>query len=176
MESLIDVNDGPIVDFDFIVNGAKANFTNLSSSDANAFTWDFGDGGQLSNEKDPFHTYFANGNYSVKLFASNECGQKSKTRNVLVNTVMVNDLDLKNLILYPNPNDGVFSLGFDTPEAGIYNFRVFNAIGGAVSDKNYMLGAGPNAVDFALDELPNGLYLIKVSKEMKSLNILFSKQ
>lgn len=43
-------------------------FTNLSQSPVDRWTWEFGDG-NTSNEKDPIHTYLDEGSYDVKLIA-----------------------------------------------------------------------------------------------------------
>ena len=79
------------------MNGATVNFTSLCSADADEFFWDFGDG-SVSTEKDPKHTYLANGNYTVSLFANNNCGQQSKSKTVLMSTVKTSDLALNKIV------------------------------------------------------------------------------
>jgi PKD repeat protein len=175
MESIINVNDGPTVYFNYTVTGATANFTNLSSAEALTYFWDFGDG-NVSELKNPTHTYAANGNYNVSLFANNQCGTKSLTKVVLITTVKTNELNLEKLVLYPNPNDGIFSLEFDSPESGNYNFRVFSSTGQKVAEIRKSLSEGSNKIDFQLHDIPVGLYLLKAEKDGKFYNILFSKQ
>lgn len=46
----------------------RAQFTNLSSSEARSYLWDFGDG-QTSTEENPMHIYAAPGSYTVTLTA-----------------------------------------------------------------------------------------------------------
>jgi PKD repeat protein len=174
-ESLISVDGGPLVNFNYSINGPTVNFTSLCSAEANEFFWDFGDG-IISEEKNPVHTYTSNGNYSVTLFANNTCGQQSKSKNVLMSTVKTDDLSLNKMVLYPNPNSGEFSIEFDSPEEGNYSFRVYNSTGMVVADRNIALEAGSNKTDFLLSDLPQGLYLLKISKDARSYQILFSKQ
>ncbi|HWQ48368.1 MAG TPA: PKD domain-containing protein [Methanosarcina sp.] len=54
-----------------------------SSENATAINWDFGDG-YTSTDHDPVHTYFAAGNYSVNLTASNGNGTSSKLATINV--------------------------------------------------------------------------------------------
>lgn len=174
-ESLVSVDGGPNVNFNYNINGPTVKFTNQSSSDAKEFFWDFGDG-TVSEEKNPSHTYNANGNYTVTLFANNDCGQQSKSRNVLMSTVKTSDLSINKFILYPNPNNGNFSLEFETLEAGDYNFKIFNSVGSLIKAYTRHFNEGNSKVDFPLSELPQGLYLLKMSKDSKTHQVLFSKQ
>jgi len=48
-------------------------FTDLSSANTVAWLWDFGDGG-TSTEQHPSYEYTAEGDYTVSLTASNDCG------------------------------------------------------------------------------------------------------
>lgn len=54
-----------------------------SSENATSWNWDFGDGIN-STEQNPMHTFYAAGNYSVNLVASNENGTASKNATVIV--------------------------------------------------------------------------------------------
>ncbi|MBK8805374.1 MAG: gliding motility-associated C-terminal domain-containing protein [Bacteroidales bacterium] len=51
-------------------NGFYFNNTTVTESPDNVkYTWDFGDGSPLSNEKNPYHTYTETGTYIIKLWA-----------------------------------------------------------------------------------------------------------
>lgn len=66
----------PVASFQFEIDAAnylKVNFTNFSS-DATAYSWDFGDGNS-STEESPSHTYAAAGDYTVVLTAENSAGK-----------------------------------------------------------------------------------------------------
>lgn len=173
-QSLISVDAGPSVNFNYSINGPTVDFSSLCSADAEEFFWDFGDG-TISEEKNPKHTYTTNGNYTVTLFANNDCGQQSRSKSVLMSTVKSNELALNKMIIYPNPNRGEFDLEFDAMEEGNYNFRVYNSTGMVVSDRNIILVTGSNKIDFMLNEIPQGLYLLRISKDSRSFQTLFSK-
>ena len=72
----------PTAIFSTTIDGMDVTFTN-SSTDADTYAWDFGDGGS-SIEMNPLHTYAANGDYSVSLTASGEGGDDIMTQTVTI--------------------------------------------------------------------------------------------
>jgi PKD repeat protein len=54
-------------------------FTDLST-DANVWTWDFGDGSPVSNDQNPLHTYTTAGQYNVTLLVANSFGNSTATK------------------------------------------------------------------------------------------------
>lgn len=67
----------PVADFTVSVSGKAITIVN-TSTDAETYAWDFGDGG-TSAEMTPTHTYDANGSYVVKLTVTNESGEDDKS-------------------------------------------------------------------------------------------------
>jgi YVTN family beta-propeller protein len=57
-------------------------FTDLSKN-ATEWNWDFGDG-DTSNERNPTHTYYAEGNYDVTLRVTNPVSENTKTSKIKV--------------------------------------------------------------------------------------------
>lgn len=55
-------------------------FTNTSSSNADTFSWDFGDGSSTSSDANPIHTYENPGVYTVVLTATNTMGDNVMTK------------------------------------------------------------------------------------------------
>lgn len=85
----------PTASFTYAVDGLTVHFNNTSSF-ANAYVWDFGDG-NTSTEESPSHTYAEDGFYNVTLTASNDLGDRSTTQSALVsNTELTADLLLGN--------------------------------------------------------------------------------
>ncbi|MEZ4964893.1 MAG: PKD domain-containing protein [Saprospiraceae bacterium] len=79
--ALLAVFATPTAAFSAAVNGYTADFSNQSS--APAFLWDFGDG-NFSQATDPQHTYAAEGNYTVTLYAIAPCDTAVATQLVTV--------------------------------------------------------------------------------------------
>ena len=61
---------------------AEVTFTN-TSTDANNFRWDFGDG-STSNETDPVHTYETSGTFNITLLAKGSGGDNSITKSIVI--------------------------------------------------------------------------------------------
>jgi len=73
-----------VADFTYAINARKLVFSNLSS--AGTYAWDFGDG-KTSTETNPIHTYENNGNYTICLKVTNDCGTKEQCQAVAINAV-----------------------------------------------------------------------------------------
>ncbi|TVQ49459.1 MAG: PKD domain-containing protein [Saprospirales bacterium] len=71
--NMIAVDDVPIVDFSYEINILEVSFFN-NSQNANSYFWEFGDG-NVSVLDNPVHTYALEGEYEVRLFAFNDCGE-----------------------------------------------------------------------------------------------------
>jgi PKD repeat protein len=81
-ELYIEVLDGPVADFYTemreVCKGAFVYFYN-ESQNATSYLWDFGDGA-TSPEEHPSHPYTKAGVYTVKLTATNGCGDDTETK------------------------------------------------------------------------------------------------
>ena len=84
-------NNSPVAKFSVSVDRYTATFTNNSEDqdgDELTYSWNFGDGA-TSTEKNPKHTYAANGNYTAKLTVSD-----GKTSVFVTNPVSINVPDI----------------------------------------------------------------------------------
>jgi len=71
----------PIAGFSYSVTDLTVEFTNTSSN-ADSYLWDFGDGTGTSTEENPTYTYASEGIYTVRLTATNSDGSTVATLNV----------------------------------------------------------------------------------------------
>jgi len=84
-------------------------FTSTSTTTGTTtYAWDFGDG-NTDATMNPSHTYAAGGTYTVTLTVTDSCGTNTFTGTVST-TVGVNELELVDLSVYPNPSNGVFAI------------------------------------------------------------------
>ncbi len=81
-------------DFTFSESTGLVDFSNISQ-DGETFSWDFGDGSG-SAEEHPTHSYAANGDYTVCLTVSNDCGEDQVCQTIsIVVTVSVSGIIIK---------------------------------------------------------------------------------
>lgn len=75
--------------FSYVTDGFKVNFTDFSQN-AKEYTWDFGDGSEVSTKPNPVHIYRAKGEYLVSLSVANESGS-----GTFIDTVYVSGPNIK---------------------------------------------------------------------------------
>lgn len=83
---LIDPAPAPTADFtvNFIDEGVVT--FNLTTTNADSFTWDFGDG-KSSSDKVPTHQYESNGTYIVNVTVKGKGGEKVVTRTIKITDI-----------------------------------------------------------------------------------------
>jgi hypothetical protein len=65
--------------------------------------------------------------------------------------------------IYPNPNNGVFTVSTKNEESGIRNVAVFNVLGQQIYSSPYTIHNSPFTID--LSGQPNGIYFLKAVTE-----------
>ena len=84
----INVTAAPVANFTAAPNSTcvntTVNFTDLSIGEIDNWTWDFGDGGN-STDQNTTHKYSLAGTYNVSLTVENECGNDTKTELNYIN-------------------------------------------------------------------------------------------
>jgi len=170
----IKVDAGPTSDYSYVVNLAKVKFTAECSADATQFYWDFGDGSTVSTDKNPEHTYSSTGTYTVTLYASNSCGQQSATKQIYVNVTSTTDLFFDEVKLYPNPNDGKFSVSMEVKKEGKYILQIMNVSGKMIEKRSIDLNSGKNTIEYKMDNLNSGIYIMRISNNESKYDMLFN--
>ncbi|MCT4580750.1 MAG: PKD domain-containing protein [Flavobacteriales bacterium] len=132
--SLITIHETPVSDFTLSptstdVQNATITFTN-SSTDAAAWSWDFGDGsGNNYSDYDPSHLYGDSGRYEIQLIVYN-ASLCSDTSYQFVEILPVDDIFVPSAFS-PNgdgKNDILYARGF----IGVMYFAVFDRLGNKV--------------------------------------------
>ncbi|MEM9991383.1 MAG: PKD domain-containing protein, partial [Bacteroidota bacterium] len=84
-KDFIFIEGEPEADFEVEVFGPLVTVTNLSSANSDGFSWDFGDGSNNFEEREPTYAYFEEGSYVIELVAYNDCGASTKEITVTIN-------------------------------------------------------------------------------------------
>lgn len=145
-----------------LINQTKtASTVNFNSDAANTTTynWSFGDGA-TSNIPAPSHTYAANGNYTVRLIVTNECGSDTAISGVVISGVGVGTVSAApaELKLYPNPTQGLVTLE-NKSNLQVQSLTILNSIGSVVMQRDNV----DNRKEILdLSSLPAGTYMIRI--------------
>ena len=117
-----------------LVNGAVPFMFTNTSSNANTYIWNFGDG-NTSALQNPTHTYTVAGNYNVGLYAINSvCGDSAKFTYAVH---AVNSPTFQSVMSYQN-NDNSIKVGKDV--RGVYVELTFDKSTKATISANNILG------------------------------------
>lgn len=160
-EEEVEVAAVPNASADFTSNdlgGQKVEFTN-SSTHADSYTWDFGDGNS-STDMDPTHWYKEEGTYTVKLTATNRCGNNESTSSVTVEASSLTETLNNQILVYPNPSTG--NLFVTLPKTGNdAMIQVFDLAGKELSITSQISSA--NTWQIILPRSAKGIYALKVT-------------
>jgi PKD repeat protein len=149
--------------------GSQILFSDESTNSPTSWQWNFGDG-EVSNQKNPSHTFSSFGNFPVVLTSTNSAGSSSITKNIVVNnqsnflagTYNVTDIFLGSTYNYTanisasnTINNRIFSDNFATCNGSqIY----FDVVGNSLSfpDQTVNCGNPPIAKTYLGDGTLNG--------------------
>ena len=139
-------------------------FTDNSTGSPDSWLWDFGDG-NTSIEQNPQHTYNDTGLYTVKLKVCNGtvCDTLTKTSyiNVLPNGMVEVGVELA-ANLYPNPNDGNFTLEISDKSRHDLRLHIYNSLGAEVYSEGFE-SRGQTTKSLRLGNLSPGVYFVHLN-------------
>jgi PKD repeat protein len=135
-------------------------FTDQSSG-VTSLLWDFGDG-NTSTLQFPTHQYAAPGMYTVCLYTLNSCGRPDSLCQTISVPVGIDDPNLQEFDLYPNPSTGEFIVRVKVTAVSTVNYRLINMLGQTVAEKEVNLVQGTRTERFDLSDQPEGIYLLRM--------------
>ncbi|MER2995910.1 PKD domain-containing protein [Pontibacter populi] len=150
-------------DFTFTIDKSDSHVVSFRPSTLQAgatYLWDFGDG-TTSTQATPQHRYAATGSYNVCLTTTFSCSTNTKCQEVNMPTAIVDDVNNKLLLIYPNPANEM--LYFDiAPEIinTVEGMTVHDALGREVLTKTGKSLAITKMID--ISELSTGSYYIRL--------------
>lgn len=151
----------PVASFTFTNSGQTVTFTNTSQNATN-YTWHFGDD-STSNEVSPTHTYLITGNINVQLIAENSCSTDNADSVVtLLNTGIRNQSNESKLSIYPNPNNGNFTMNAEVKPAENAYIEIMNSLGQTLLRQTLVAGK-EHTLSFE-KKLPTGIYQLHLTK------------
>jgi len=150
----------PTAEYDYTADGGLLSFTNLSV-DADAYDWDFGDGGN-STSKNPSHVYAATGDYNVCLVASNKYDDDNTCKVISVDAgiAVINYALNQAISVFPAPATTNVTVTVNGNFGTLYA-EMYNALG----EKVIATSAFTGSVNFDVTTLATGNYIVKVSAQ-----------
>lgn len=149
------------------------------------YLWLFGDG-TSSSDYNPQHIYYIEGTYSILLNIENGGCSSSLNKSIIVNNLskdiipekFIIDAEkedkIKNAKIYPNPNRGSFICEVNLSEEYDVYLQIFNINGILIYNNKYSKQASVHK-QIRLENLPAGLYIIKINVEDENKVIKFIK-
>ena len=146
----------------------QVTFEDASSGGPDAWHWNFGDG-NTSVEQNPNHTYNNTGVYTVSLAICNGeiCDTIVKTNyiEVLPNGMVEIGVEMS-AKLYPNPNDGNFTLEINDRNSHQLEVHIYNTLGAEIYSESFVSN-GKTLKHLKLNDLSNGVYFIHLNTKDK---------
>jgi PKD repeat protein len=166
-----------------VLIGDSLSFINLSFPQPYDSYWEMGDGLVLTDSM-PTYVYNIPGDYEVLLAVTNTQCSDTMRKTITVEPLKIlqeeSDLDaglyngIVNAVLYPNPNNGEFSVKIELEKEGVVGVQVFNITGQLLLSDN-IRGKGKEIIEqYDFTALKPGLYLfrIQLGKQVKVLKFV----
>ena len=145
------------VDINNPLIGQTISFSSLGSV-GTSFLWNFDDGNS-SSSLNPSHQYNSSGVYFATLEVGNSACSDVDTVEINVGLNDISELAASNLAIYPNPNNGLFTINFNELDYSQAKIEIINSIGQTI----YILNKVELVNQINMKENAKGIYFIKVA-------------
>ncbi|MDF2438867.1 MAG: hypothetical protein K0Q95_3243, partial [Bacteroidota bacterium] len=134
----------------------------LTSSSATGNQW-YNNGVAMPGETGQTFTFTANGNYTV-IVTNGGCSSASSAVMSVTNVgIAESGKDPYSFLIYPNPNDGHFTLSFFANDRSTYRVEIVNALGQAVFKADLIDFSGNYKKEMSVVEYGQGIYTISLT-------------
>ena len=160
----------PVADFDEIINSNTVDFSNFSNIYSNV-TWDFGDGA-TSNQVSPTHIYLTSAVYEVRMTISNQCGVDFKTKNIGINPLSTNNMEVDNqLMVFPTLANDVIHISIESTINDVIEYTLFDATGKLMIKTQELYSGNLEVKEFDISSFASGTYFVKVASQNQIIGI-----
>ena len=138
--------------------GMQVQFDGTSSTGGNTFQWNFGDGNTNTTSNYPLHTYATPSTaYVVSLTVYNACGDSDTKTGILGENLGVEDMDLGQWTIFPNPVRTQLTLEHTAGVKGM--ITLVDGLGRTVVE---MPGNGQVTQQIDVTDLSAGSYVLRI--------------
>jgi PKD repeat protein len=156
------VHELPVASFDaYPIGDLTVNFYNTTTG-AETFFWNFGDGG-YSFDEDPVYTYPYAGDWEVTLTVTNDCGADISDAPVTIAVSIDSETDTESIALSPNPAIDHITVELNSGEVAI--LLIYNMLGELMLQSEFHM---QDQID--VSKFPAGSYqlILAVDDEIKT--------
>lgn len=148
----------------------NVSFSDNSSPAPTSWAWDFGDSFGTSTNQNPTYAYQSMGTFTVSLTSGNGSCTSTATKDIVINIfIAVEDAELgMDFSIYPNPNDGNFTLDIENTQASSVNMEIADLTGKIVYKHDFGTITSLSA-PISVDYLAEGVYILKLQKDDKTI-------
>lgn len=132
-----------------------------ASSNATAYTWDFGNGTTGSGSQDTV-LFTTNGVYTIVLSASNACGTSTDTITINANVSLKDNPLANSLNVYPNPAQYSFTISFPVLGSADVQISLRDAQGRSLINLNDRSQGGKYHQEIDVSSLVRGIYMLEI--------------
>jgi hypothetical protein len=122
-----------------------------------SYYWDFNDDSPTTEEQNPTHNFYVEGNYVVTCVSGNGLCSDTATINIIIGAPLgINDKD-ESIIISPNPSNDIVKI--NSPETIDY-MRVFDMEGREIMNQ---IGIHSDKSQFNVSSWKSGMYILEFS-------------
>ena len=144
-------------------SGNDINSNTLGGTAPYIYHWNTG---ETSNQITPT----ANGNYWVVITDANGCVSDTSFINVEWISTSIEDLNIDQLTIYPNPSKDVFNIGFTSLIRQDFEVRIINFVGEIVYIDNINNHIGEYSNSISLEKYSKAIYFLQIQTDDGILN------
>ncbi len=150
---------------------ATVQFNASATTNGTSYLWDFGNG-TSANTAIATATYLQNGNYSVTLTVSNDCGSVDVVFTIALGGISLEEgSTLENSIrIYPIPSKEYVNIEFMAEQSEQYTIELVNYLGQTLMVQSIVGSESLEQIQLNVSELPKGVYFVRIQNEQSIIS------
>jgi len=155
----VEVDPLPRAGFTYSLTARDVTFSNTSTN-ADSYLWEFGDGSD-NTDRNTFHRYALDGDYTVVLTATNDCGSDDTTAVIKIENLGYERLMNSGYSVYPNPASRTINIEKLQSTSLKYDWEIYD-VNGKLVDRTFEFITQSN-YQIDVSHLVPGVYFLEIT-------------